>query len=149
MRVLSKAILAGTVLALTMGAANAVDPDDAIDYRKGVFQVFVWNMAPMGAMASGDRPFDRDVLAMHAEQLNRVADMPWQGFVDGSDLGNTGALPAVWTNRARFDQLTEEFEQATANLVTAVESGAGERELRAAVGAVGRSCRTCHDDFRQ
>lgn len=142
-------ITAGLSLALVAGTASAVKPDDAVDYRQGAFQVFKWNMGPMGAMASGDMPFDSDLVAKHAEQLNRVADMPWQGFTDDSNISDSDALPAVWSNRARFDELAREFEKAAADLNALAQAGAGQSELRGAIGAVGRACRTCHDDFKE
>ncbi|MCG5512918.1 c-type cytochrome [Ectothiorhodospira shaposhnikovii] len=148
MKTTARALIAGLVLTLAAGTAWAVEADDAIEYRKAVFQVFKWNMGPMGAMAQGDRPFDREVLAKHAEQMARTADLPWQGYVDGSDLGDTASKPEVWTNRARFDELARNFEAQAARLLEVVNSDAGEREIRMEIGRLGQACRTCHDDFR-
>ncbi|MFP4080490.1 MAG: c-type cytochrome [Ectothiorhodospira sp.] len=149
MRIVTQAAIAGTLLALTAGAVQAVEPEDAIEYRQGVFEVFKWNMGPLGAMAQGEMPFDRDKAALHAEQLNRVADLPWQGFIEGSDTGDSESLAEVWTDRQGFDEKASDFEQAAATLAELVESEAPEGEIRRQIGAVGESCKACHDGYRQ
>ncbi|SEP73115.1 Cytochrome c556 [Ectothiorhodospira magna] len=148
MKTQTKALIAGLILTLAAGTAWAVDPEDAIEYRKAVFQVFKWNMGPMGAMAQGDRPFDREELAKYAEQMARTADLPWQGYVDGSDVGNTASRPEVWTDRARFDAMARDFETQANRLLDVVNSDANERQIRMEIGRLGQTCRTCHDDFR-
>ncbi|MGM0676242.1 c-type cytochrome [Ectothiorhodospira marina] len=149
MKTITKMLIAGLALTLTAGAVSAADPEDAIDYRKGVFQVFKWNMGPLGAMAQGDIPFDREMAGQRAEQLDRVADLPWQGFIEGSDMGDTDAMPEVWMNREAFDEAASEFEQASARLAQLITEEASERDIRRQIGAVGQSCKACHDDFRE
>lgn len=149
MKTITRTLIAGLALTLAAGTVSAADPEDAIDYRQGVFQVFKWNMGPLGAMAQGDIPFDQELAARHAEQLNRVADMPWQGFTEGSDMGDTDAMPEVWMNREAFDEKAADFEQASARLVQVITEEAGERDIRRQIGAVGQSCKACHDDFRE
>ncbi len=90
---------------------------------------------PRGAVERID-----DMLAWYPHELGL--------FPPGSDQGDTKALPAVWTDRAGF-------EQANANIVTRL------RALRAAADAgdaaafatafqqTGAACGSCHRTYRQ
>ncbi|SFM30640.1 Cytochrome c556 [Ectothiorhodospira mobilis] len=149
MRIATKALITGTLLALSASAVQAVEPKEAIEYRQAVFEVFKWNMGPLGAMAQGKMPFDREKAALYAQQLNRVADMPWQGFVEGSDMGDSEALAEVWTDREGFESKASDFEQAAATLAELVQSEAPEGDIRRQIGAVGQSCKACHDHYRE
>ncbi len=59
----------------------------------------------------------------------------------------TGALPAIWENRADFDQKIAAFQTAAANLNT-VAQGGDVAAIGAAFGATGGTCKACHDNYR-
>lgn len=91
-------------------------------------------------------------------ELNAIAERAGailrqaQGFValfpPGSDAGNTGALPAVWSDRAGFERAEAEFETQIRMLQAA--AAAGDRAgVQAAVRATGAACQACHDRFRR
>lgn len=144
-------VLAATlpVAGLMAAPAGAQSLEEmAVDYRQGVFQVFRWNMGVLGPIAQGQRDYDAELVAKHVDQLARVADLPWQGFIDGSDLPNSDAKDAVWSDRAGFEERARAFEQEVAALRTALDDGASEREVRMQIGRVAQSCRACHDNFR-
>ncbi|MFN4263671.1 MAG: c-type cytochrome [Thioalkalivibrionaceae bacterium] len=145
--VLALAVFAAGLTTGGQAMAQSIE-EVAVDYRQGVFQVFRWNMGVLGPIAQGQRDYDADRVAKHVDQLSRVADMPWQGFIDGSDLPNSDAKNEVWSDRASFDERARAFESEVAALRTAVDNGAGEREVRMQIGRVAQSCRACHDSFR-
>ena len=73
--------------------ADGVKPEDAIKYRKSVMTVMSWQFQPLGAMVKGERPFDKDVFVKNAAYLELLSKMPLEGFVPGSDKGETKAKP--------------------------------------------------------
>jgi cytochrome c556 len=69
-------------------------------------------------------------------------------FPPGSDHGNnTKALPAIWSNRAGFDQAADNFVSAADKLaqLAKADDTAG---FTAQVQTVGQACKACHDKFR-
>ena len=129
--------------------AQEMKADRAIKYRQGVFQAMGWNFyAVLGPMAKGEIPYNKDQAVRSATFLNQLASMPYDGFVAGSEVGApTKAKPEIWKDRAKFDKLAESMQAETVKLVAAANSGdAG--QLRTAVGATGKACSNCHDDYR-
>jgi cytochrome c556 len=128
-------------------AAHAQSPDRQIKYRQGILQGMGWHMGVLGAMAKGERPYDKDVAARSAKFVNDLAAMPWDGFGPGSDAGApTKAKPEIWKDKAKFDKLGKDLQVETAKLASA--AGGGLDALKGAVGTTGKACSNCHDDFR-
>ena len=79
-------------------------------------------------------------------QLNRLQ---FAGFVEGSDKGgNTRAKPEIWSEKDKFQAAVAKSQDDQNKLVAAVKSGNLD-QVKAAVGAVGQSCKACHDSYRR
>lgn len=136
------------VLALGVsGIATADQFEDAINYRQAAFTLIKGNFVPMGAMVKGEMPFDSTAFAEHAANVAAVAGMADDGFIDGSDMGDTKAKAAVWEDRAEFDEQMQEFQKLTQELA-AVANGGNMDEIKPKFAAVGKTCKSCHDDFK-
>ena len=128
--------------------AQEMKADRAIKYRQGILQAIGWNMGVLGGMAKGEVPYDKDKSIRAATFVSELAQMPWDGFVPGSDTGApTKAKPEIWKDKAKFDKLAKDMQAETLKLVAAAKTG-DVAQLRTAVGATGKSCSNCHDDFR-
>jgi cytochrome c556 len=69
-------------------------------------------------------------------------------FPPGSDHGNnTKALPAVWSDRAGFDQAADNFIAAATKLAQLAKAEDTDG-FGAQIGQVGNACKGCHDKFR-
>jgi len=101
-------------------------------------------MKVLGGMAKGQRKFDAAVVKTEAgtiqERLEKAATL----FPPGSDEGETKARPEVWSDRAGFDKGMKDA-QAAARALQAVTD---EAAFRPALGALGKSCKECHDRYR-
>jgi len=146
------AISAGLVLAsaaLSMPAlAQFQKPEDAIKYRKASFTVMAAHFGRIGAMASGRAPFDAKVAADNAAVVETLSKLPWAAFAPGTDKGDTRALPAVWSESARFKEGADKMQAEIAKLAAATKTGNLDN-VKAAFGAAGQTCKACHDDFRK
>ena len=128
--------------------AQEMKADRAIKYRQGILQAIGWNMGVLGGMAKGEVPYDKDKAIRAATFVSELAQMPWDGFVPGSDTGApTKAKPEIWKDKAKFDKLAKDMQAETLKLVAAAKTG-DVAQLRTAVGATGKACSNCHDDFR-
>lgn len=61
--------------------------------------------------------------------------------------GNGRALPAVWSDGAKFEAEKTKFAAAVEKLNAAAQTGKLD-EIKAAYGETGASCKSCHDSFR-
>jgi cytochrome c556 len=100
-------------------------------------------------MLKGAVPYDANVVARNAGYLEVLSKMPWDGFAESTKgQRNTIALPAIWTDAAKFKQAQDQFQNAVGALVAASKSG-DEAKVKAAIGDVGKACGSCHDNFRE
>ncbi len=134
-------------LATTVQAQFA-KPEDAIRYRRAAFTVMGTHFGRVAAMANGKVPFDAKAAADNAEVATLVSRLPYAGFVDGSDKGDTQALPKVWAERDKFNAAATRMQEEMVKLNVAAKSGNLDA-IKTAVGATGRACKACHDDFRK
>jgi len=142
------ALLAG--LALTSWSASAqsfAKPEDAIKYRKASFVVTAAHFGRIGAMAQGKAPFDAKVAAESADVVANLSKLPWAGFGEGTDLGETKAKPEIWKQAAKFKEAADKFQQEAVKLQAAAKGGK-EADIKAAFTATAGTCKGCHDDFR-
>jgi cytochrome c556 len=138
---------AGVATALP-AAAQFAKPEDAIKYRKAAFTVMAAHFGRVAAMANGRIPFDAKAAATNAEIANMMAALPYAGFVDGTDKGDTRAKAEIWTERDKFNAAATKMQEEMAKLNTAAKSG-DQAAMRTAAGAVGQACKGCHDTYRR
>ncbi|MFO7594487.1 MAG: cytochrome c [Pseudomonadota bacterium] len=142
-----KQAMAGVLAIGVSGVAVADQHEDAIKYRQAAFTLIKGNFGPMGAMVKGEMPYDSEAFAEYAANVAAVAGMADDGFIDGSDTGDTKAKPEVWENRAEFDKRMREFQKLSGELAVVAKSGDMD-QIKPKFGAVGKSCKACHDDFK-
>ncbi|MBR9883235.1 MAG: cytochrome c [Oceanospirillales bacterium] len=138
----------GGVLLVSALSVQAAEVDDAIEYRQGIFNAFKWNLGPMGAMIKGKMPYDQAQFTLHAQRLETLSHMPLEGFVEGSDSGDTDAKAEIWSDMDTFSAGFDKLQTNAAALVEASNTGDME-QIKPAFGAVAKSCKGCHDNFRK
>jgi len=149
MRVLATFVFAAAAASLVAPAqAQFAKPEDAIKYRKSVMTLQAAHFGRIAAMASGRVPFDAAAAVENATILETVTRLPLAGFVPGSDKGETRAKPEIWTDQAKFHATGEKLNADAIKLLAAAKSGSLDN-VKAAVGAVGGDCKSCHDAFRK
>ena len=141
------ALLLAACCTLCTGAAAQVKPEDAIKYRQGVYRVIGWNFGPMAAMVKGDRPYDAAAFARHAEIVAYMSKLPLEGFVPGSENGETKAKPEIWLDMDDFKAKLEKMQGEAARLAE-VAKGGDFNAIKAQFGETGKACKACHDKFR-
>ncbi len=148
-------LLAGLALALgagyTLTAFSQVKPEVLVKQRQSAMTLQGKYFGPMAGMAQGKVPYNADVIARNAAYLDVLDKMPWDGFTESTkDLKDvkTAALPAIWNEPAKFKEAQERLQSEVSRLVSVSKSG-DEAAVKAQIGAVGKSCGGCHENFRQ
>jgi len=139
--------LAG-LLASTPAAAQFAKPEDAIKYRKAAFTVMGTHFGRVAAMANGRVPFDAKAAADNAEIATIMSKLPYAGFVEGTDKGETRAEPKIWAEMDKFRAAASKMQDEMAKLNVAAKSGNLD-SIKTAVGATGQACKACHDTYRK
>ena len=148
-KILSMAIAATCFIVYAPAFAQFSKPEAAIKYRQGALFVMQENFARVARMASGKVPFDAKVAADSAAVAEYMSKLPWAGFVEGSEKGlDTKAKPEIWSDKAKFMEAADKMQGEMTKLSAAAKTGNLD-SIKAAIGAVGGSCKSCHDAFRQ
>ena len=128
-------------------SADDVKPEDAIKYRKSVMTVMRWEFKPLSAMVKGERPFDKDMFVRNAAYLEVLSKMPLEGYVPGSDKGETKAKPEIWTEMDKFKGGMDKLQTETAKLAQVAKTREMS-QIKAQLGETEKTCKACHDNFR-
>ena len=142
-------VLAGVVLAMASGAAMAqVKPEVLVKQRQAAMTLMGKYFGPIAGMASGKvSPYNADIVSRNATYLENLAQMPWDGFNENTKDVKSAALPAVWSDAAKFKEAADRLQSEAVKL-GAVARAKDEAGVKAQWGAVGKACGGCHDTFR-
>ena len=144
-------VLLGAALTAPLSAAN--DPlEKAIQARQAEMQLRSFNAGPLFAMAKGKIDYDAELAAMLANNLKLLTNVEmgraWpQGSDNSAYPGKTTALPKIWETYPEIADYGLRYIEAVNNL--AAVAGDGKDALRGQIGNLGKSCKGCHDDFRE
>lgn len=146
-------IAAAVALVLGAGAAQSAfaqaKPEVLVKQRQAVMTLQGKYFGPMVGMAKGKVPYNAATVRRNAGFLDNLSRMSWDGFSASTrGVAKTRALGAVFDNSAGFKAAASRLENAAAKLVAVSMSG-DEAAVKAQIGAVGKTCGGCHDDFRQ
>nr|MBQ6656729.1 cytochrome c [Ottowia sp.] len=144
-KMLTAAALVAAFAALPAQAQFA-KAEDAVAYRQGAYRVLAHHFGSLGAMANDKAPFDAARAAADGEVLAALAKLPAAGFVAGAE--SKAAKPAIWTEADKFKQLDQDLVSAAGKLAEAAKSG-DLAQIKAAFGPTAKTCKACHDEFRQ
>ena len=150
---MKKTLLAAGVAIVVGGLAGTalaqVKPDVLVKQRQSAMTLIGKYWGPIAGMASGKvSPYNADVVSRNATYLENLAQMPWDGFHESTKGEKSRALPALWEQKAKFDELSQRLQSETVKLgqVARAKDEAGVKQQYAAVGKV---CGACHESFRE
>ena len=142
----SLTLASATLLVALPAAAQFAKPEDAIKFRQSALTVMSTHFGRIGAVVAGRVPFDAAAVQRNAEIATMMSTLPWQGFGPGTEGGKAKA--EVWSDNAKFVQYNQDMSTKMAALNAAAKTGNLDN-IKTAFGAVGASCKTCHDAMRQ
>ncbi|GAA4722472.1 cytochrome c [Sphingomonas lutea] len=106
-------------------------------------------MKVIGRELKSDSP-DLAAVRTNADAIATLAPQVKGWFPQGTgpDVGKTEALAAIWEKPEDFAAKAAEFERAAAAFQAATR-GTDVAAMRAAQGNLGKSCKACHDLYRE
>jgi cytochrome c556 len=144
---LKAAVAFGLVFAFGSIAYAQVQPEHRLKYRQGVMRAVAFQWGPLNAFARGEAQWS-PALAQRAANLAALAVIAEDVFPDASkDLANSDAKPEIWSKPDDFKAKMAAFKTETAKLADLAKAGNADA-IKAQAPAVGKTCGSCHDDFR-
>lgn len=135
------------VAAIASGTGAVIAQSDPIAARMALMKGNNDNAKIVVAMIRGQAPFDAAKVDVAFAQWADTAQKLPGLFPDNSKTGQkTRATPKIWETKADFDAKAAAFGKVVAeNHDKAKGSVDG---LKVAIGAVGKACDNCHEDYR-
>ena len=113
------------------------------------FERFGKSMKGITRELKGDSP-DLAALRKHASTYTELGPkmLTWFPPGTGPEAGKTGAKAEIWQKPEDFTAKAQAFNQAATAFATAA-AGQDIAAIRAAHGNLGKSCKACHDLYRE
>ena len=141
-------VLAGlsVVAGLAMAASTMTTAQDAITQRRDIMKGVGGAAKVSNEMIKGDKPYDAKIAADAMTKIATGTGEILKLFPKGSETGGESrASPKVWENFKDFEDKMQAFSKTAATAVG--EAAKGPDAFKAAFGAVGGSCKGCHDIY--
>jgi len=140
-----KQAVASLVVVLSVGGAAAlVIAADAYQDRHMAMEGVQDAMKTLGAIAKKQAPFDAAVVKTNATTIAENLKEASSLFPAGSGGGESRAKPEIWTDPADFEKGMKDAQAAA----IALQSVSDEAAYGPALGALGSTCKSCHDKYR-
>ncbi len=134
--------------AFAQGQPPPTKGEQALKYRKAVYQTIAWNMGPLGAMAQDKAPFDAADFAMRAGRIAVLAPMLAESYIpETKGVAQSRLKEAMWTNRTDFDAKMKDLVERSATLAK-VAQGSDPAKSKAAFFDMANACKACHEKYR-
>lgn len=122
--------------------------EQAIKHRRAAFTLMSTYFSRLLQTVEGDRPFDGKQVIADAKNVELLSRLPWEGFVPGSERGETKAKEDIWFEEEHFKKLSKDLETKTIDLSKATESG-DLKKIKLAFEQARDTCNACHKEFRK
>jgi cytochrome c556 len=140
-------IIAAFTLTACDNAAKDTHPDKLVTKRIAIFKQFTRTLEPMGLVARERQDFNKREFLANALELEKLAPQPWAYFTPDGNYPPTHAKAEVWQKPVEFKDAQDKYQATVSQLVKAAQTGDLET-IRPAVNEVQKSCKSCHNQFR-
>jgi cytochrome c556 len=146
-------LLAAAVALATAGSAlaqQAPKPESLIKWRQSAFQVVAWNSSRIKSTLDGD--YNKDQVLRSASVIAAIANSGLGSlFPPGTETGkgwhDTSAKADLFANPAKAAQRSADFAKEANELLRVASSGDA-AAVKTQFGNLQKTCKSCHDDFR-
>ena len=151
LRKVMKTTVAVAAVAL-IGISHAEKPpskgEQALKYRKSVYQTIAWNFGPLAAMVQGKVPFDTKDFAVRADRVAFLVPLLQEAYgPETRDVAGSKLKPLMWDQRADFDHRLDVAIQRSQELAKTARTG-DVAKSKAAFVATADACKACHEQYR-
>lgn len=106
-------------------------------------------MKVMGDMVKGKRPFQVEAFVEGSKVVSKHSPNIPSQFPEGSGGGKSEALPRLWKEWDQFEAMAKRTTEEAEKLGELSMNGADPRSLKKQFIKLGKSCKSCHTDYRK
>lgn len=142
-------ILAAAATAVA-SVAPAVGHESATGVVKERMELMKANgkaMKALAAMVKGQSPYNADQVRSLAKDLQTDSTQIPKLFPEGSLQPSSEALPTIWQNWTKFEDLAKRMGAASVTVAEAADGGVA--AVAPAFGGLAKTCGACHTEFRK
>jgi cytochrome c556 len=144
------AVIAVIAASASAFAQQAPKPENLIKWRQSAFQVVAWNSGRIKASLDGQ--YNKDEVQKAANVIAAVANSGLGSlFAPGTEQGkgwhDTTAKAEAFKDARHFGELGANFARE-ANALASVAGGGDVAAIKTQYGALTKTCKACHDDFK-
>jgi len=149
-RIATALALGAIAVTTTAWAQQAPKPENQIRWRQSAFQVIALNTARI--KASVDGTYNKDEVVRSASAIAALANTNLLTlFTPGTEAGkgwhDTTAKAELFKDTQRVAELNAAFTKEANELLRVAQAGDA-AAVKEQHGKLARSCKSCHDDFR-
>jgi len=149
-RIATVVALGAIAVTTTAWAQQAPKPENQIRWRQSAFQVIALNTARI--KASVDGTYNKDEVVKSASAIAALANTNLLTlFTPGTEAGkgwhDTTAKAELFKDTQRVAELNAAFTKEANELLRVAQAGDA-AAVKEQHGKLARSCKSCHDDFR-
>ena len=141
------AIAATITLTACNDTPKDTHPDQLVTKRIAIFKQLTRTLEPMGLVARERQDYNRREFNLSALELEKLSTRPWAYFTPDGNYPPTHAKAEVWQKPAEFKAAQDQYLATVKELVKAAQGG-DLAIIRPAVNEVQKSCKSCHNQFR-
>jgi cytochrome c556 len=137
-----------SVIAAALAYASlAIASDDPRHVRHELMENVGKAAKPIGKMLKGERDFDVNTLMSSLKTFDDASGQLGDLFPPDSKTGeDTQAAPAIWEDRAGFEEALATWQKAVGDAIAA--EPATLEAAKPVAGAVFKACKGCHETYR-
>lgn len=140
-------IVSTVFLAACSDGPKDTHPQQLLTKRIAIFKKMTKTLEPLGLVARGRQDYVKSEFVDGAQALKDLSSQPWVYFTADGNYPPTRAKPEVWSKPDAFKQAQSKYLASVDKLVE-VSASADMAAIAPAVDAVQKSCKSCHDQFR-
>lgn len=140
-------LAACAVCGIAVSAYAQLKPEDTLKVREGLMLAIKLEAGPLLGFAQGKTDLPADA-ATRAETLAALAKVAPIGWGKGTENIKDSETKAEAFTSPKFKQDWDAFATETAKLAEIAKAGDA-AAIKAQAGAVGKTCKSCHDDFKK
>lgn len=145
--IVTAGLAACAICGIALSAYAQLKPDEVLEVRKGLMLAVKMQAGPLLGYAQGKADLPADAAA-RAESLAALAKLSPMGWMKGGEnIKDSETKPEAFTS-PKFQEGWTAFTTETAKLAEVAKAGDASA-IKAQAGAVGKTCKGCHDDFKK
>jgi len=141
-------LAAGAATVLPVGTVAQTPPEQQVDHRQAQMNRFAGAVRVLTQYVRNNQGSPQEVQTAAATIRDVAQSLP-ELFPRGTQrgVGDSRLKPEIWEQDARFREIVQSMQAASAGLADAAATGDNAR-IRQSFGEVTQICGTCHSTFR-